>query len=418
MIDIKKIREDPGFFKKVIIRRQEKVDIDEIIGLDERRRKKIYDVENLKREKNKLSEEIGRLKKEKKDADKVMAKSKDLTAKIDALEVEIGEIEIKFNELLLWIPNIPHSSVPDEDAIVKEWGVLPKFDFEPLSHWDLGEALGIIDFKAAAKLAGSRFVLYKEVGALLERAMINFCLDVNTEEHGYKEISPPLLNNLECFVGAAEFPKLVEDMYQCKDDPLYLIPTAEVPLINLHREETLEEDKLPLCYTAYTACFRREAGSYGKDVRGMIRVHQFDKVELVKYTIPDKSYDELEKMVQDIEVILQRLGLPYRVKLLSASEMAFQSAKTYDFDVWSAGIQRWLEVSSVSNCEAFQARRANVRLKLKNGDLTYPHILNGSGVAFARTFIALIENNQTKDGKVIIPECLRPYMNGLEYIGR
>lgn len=418
MIDIKKLREEPESFKKMVRMRREKVDIDEVLVLDEKRRKIIFEIENDKRAKNKISEEVGNLRKEGKPADRLMSEGKELSDRIASRQEEMKKIEVRFNELLLWIPNMPNASVPDEDTVVRERGDLPTFDFQPLTHWDLGEALGIIDLKAAAKLAGSRFVLYKGLGARLERALINFCLEVHTGEHGYEEVSPPLLNNLDCFIGAAQFPKLVEEMYRCQDDPLYLIPTAEVPLINIHRDETIKEEGLPLSYAAYTPCFRREAGSYGKDVRGMVRVHQFDKVEMVKFVVAERSYEELEKMVSDAEEILKRLGLPYRVKLLSIGEMGFQSAKTYDIDIWAAGLQRWLEVSSISNCEAFQARRANIRLRLKNGELTYPHILNGSGVAFARTFIALVENYQTKDGRVLIPKALRPYMNDLEYIGR
>ncbi len=416
MVDIKRIREEPEFFKEMVRRRGEKINIDELLGLDEKRRKIIYEHDNLKRDKNKLSEEVGKMKKQGKPVDDLMARSRELSERLDHLQAEIKTVDDQFKELLLWVPNICHHSVPDEDRVARVRGKFPEFDFEPLAHWDLGEALGIIDFKAAVKLAGSRFVLFKGAGALLERALINFCLDVHTKEHRYKEISPPLLNNLECFLGAAQFPKLTDEMYGCKDDPLYLIPTAEVPLINMHREETFKEDELPLRYSAYTPCFRREAGSYGKDVRGMIRVHQFDKVEMVKFTTPDDSYDELERMVVEAEEILKRLDLCYRIKLLSAGEMGFQSAKTYDIEVWAAGLKRWLEVSSLSNCEAFQARRANIRLRLNNGELGYPHILNGSGIAFARTFIAIIENFQQKDGRVLIPECLRTYMNGMEYI--
>ncbi len=416
MIDIRRLRTEPEFIKSVVQRRGEKVDIDEIVSLDEQRRKKIFEVESLKKEKNRLSEEIGRLKKANQNLDEVTARAKLLSTKIDQLEQEIKDLQDRFDQLILWIPNIPHPSVPDRDLVIKEWGNIPEFDFTPLPHWNLCEALGIVDFQTSARIAGSRFVLFKGIGARLERALINFCLDIHTREHNYVEVSPPLLNNLECFIGAAQFPKLIDEMYQMKDDPLYLIPTAEVPLVNLHRDEILPEGSLPLNYVAYTPCFRREAGSYGKDVRGMIRVHQFDKVELVKYTTPSQSNNELERMVKEVEVILQRLSLPYRIKLLSIKEMGFQSAKTYDFDVWAPGVGAWLEVSSVSNCDAFQARRANIRIKLKDRTLTFCHTLNGSGVAFARTFIALIENNQTRDGRVRIPGPLIPYMDGIEYI--
>ncbi|MEO0094140.1 MAG: serine--tRNA ligase, partial [candidate division WOR-3 bacterium] len=302
-------------------------------------------------------------------------------------------------------------SVGDEDQIIGNWGEIPKFDFQPLAHWDLAPTLGIADFKAATKLAGSRFVLFKGKGALLERALVNFCLDYHRKYHGYEEISPPLLNLNVCFYNSGALPKLADEMYQCKDDPFYLIPTAEVPLVNIHRDEILREEDLPKCYVAYTPCFRREAGSYGKDVRGMIRVHQFDKVELVKITKPEDSYQEFEKMRQDVERIMQLLKIPYRVKLLAAKEMAFQSAKTYDIEAWAAGVGDWLEVSSISNCEDFQTRRANIRIRRKNGKLDYAHAMNGSGLAFARIFIALIENNQQKDGSIVIPEVLRPYLD-------
>lgn len=410
-MDLKFIRENSVLVKELLKRRGEKDTTDEILTLDQKRRRVQQARDNLRAELKQISKKIAE-KKEK----QLREDARKISDKIKELELELDKIETGINELVQYIPNIIHSSVPDSDQVIAEWGKIPEFNFEPLPHWELGEALKIIDLKRAAKLAGSRFVLFKGLGAQLERALINFCLEHHIRHHKYQEISPPALSLKECFYNTGALPKLASEMFQCVADPFYLIPTAEVPLVNLHRDEVLSEESLPFYYCAYTPCFRREAGSYGRDVRGMIRIHQFDKVELVKFTLLENSYDELEKMRQDIEEIMQLLQIPYRVKLLSAKAMAFQSAKTYDIDAWAAGCKSWLEVSSVSNCEDFQARRANIKVRRKNGNLEYVHILNGSGLAFPRIFVALVENNQTKDGRIIVPEVLRPYMNGIKEI--
>ncbi|MBM3314714.1 serine--tRNA ligase [candidate division WOR-3 bacterium] len=309
-----------------------------------------------------------------------------------------------------------HASVTAEEEIVAQWSEPSKFEFQPLAHWDLGEALGVIDLEAAARLTGSRFVVFKGAGALLERALINYFLDTNTRRHGYTEIAPPALANAATLEATGQLPHLESEMYATRDDAYYLVPTAEPMLVNYHRGETLDESRLPLKYVAHTPCFRREAGSYGKDVRGMVRVHQFDKVELVRLVRPGESYAALEEMRAEAESLLRDLGLPYRVKRLAAWDMAFQSAKTYDLEVWAAGQGRWLEVSSISNCEEYQARRGGIRVRGRNGRTFFPHALNGSALALPRVFVAILENFQQKDGSVLVPDRLRPYMNGLERI--
>jgi len=421
VMDLKFIRENPDLAKEVIRRRKERVDIDKILALDEKRRKMIKERDEKRRELRVLSESIGKkIRKTKGEGKKLEGikdaeieekkiEARELSGVIREMEENLARIEKELEELLILCPNIILPDVGDEERVIKEWGKKPGFDFEPLPHWTLGEALKILDLKASVKLSGSRFILFKGKGAILERALINFCLDYHTKRHNYTEISPPYLNKEECFFAAGDLPKLADEMYRIRDDPFYLIPTAEVPLINLHRDEVLREEELPKYYCAYTPCFRREAGSYGKDVRGIIRVHQFDKVELVKFTRPEDSEEELQKMVKDAEDILQELALPYRIKLLPCSDMAFQSAKTYDIEVWAAGVKDWLEVSSLSNCTDFQAKRTKTRFRRQDNSLEYCHILNGSGLAFPRLFIALVENNQRKDGKIIIPSVLHPY---------
>ncbi len=416
-MDLKFIRNNPDLAMEILRRRDEKISLDEILQLDEKRREIIKHRDQLRMHHRRISEQVAKIKKEKQDAGNLLNEAKELSEQIKTVEQELTVIENELENKIKFLPNVIHESVPDEDKIVATWGNKPEFTFTPLAHWDLCEALQIVDFNRASKIAGSRFVLFKGLGARLERALINFCLDIHIIKHGYQEINPPSLNLEECFYNTGALPKLADEMYRCTQDPFYLIPTAEVPLVNLHSNECLKEDELPKYYTAYTPCFRREAGSYGKDVRGMIRIHQFDKVELVKFTKPEDSFEELEKMRKDIEELMQMLAIPYQVKLLSAKEMAFQSAKTYDIEAWAGGIGAWLEVSSISNCVDFQARRANIRLRRKSGELEYVHILNGSGLAFPRIFIALIENNQQKDGSVIIPEVLRPYMGGISKIG-
>lgn len=421
MLDIKFIRENLEQVKTALKERGLKLEIDTLLKLDDTRRKTLIELEELRAQKNKANDEITALLKDKKDAKEKIVSMKAIAQKIDKLESTLKEAQQGLDTLLLNVPNIPHASIPRGDAskkeIVRSWGEPPHFDFKPLSHIELSQRLDIIDFGRAAKITGSNFVLFKGAGARLERGLINFMLDLHTKKHGYKEIAPPFLVNRASMTGTGQLPKLEEDMYRLKDDDLFLIPTAEVPLTNIFREEILEEENLPLYFTAYSACFRREAGSYGKDTKGLVRVHQFDKVELVKFVKPENSYDELEKLVQDAEEVLQLLGLPYRVAMLPTEDLSFSASKCYDFEAYASGIDKWLEVSSCSNFESFQARRANIKFRRKDTKkLEYVHTLNGSGIALARTVIALLENYQQKDGSIIIPEALRPYLDGKERI--
>jgi seryl-tRNA synthetase len=423
MLDLKFIRESPDLVKKSIKDRGLKLDWDDLIKFDDSRRKVLSELENLRAEKNKANDEITALLKARKDAKQKISSMKKIAESIDQLEEKLKEINAELDKLLLVIPNIPHASIPVGDAsckkTVRSWGELPKFDFKPASHIELSQHLDIIDFGRAAKITGSNFILYKGWGARLERALINFMLDLHTKKHGYTEVFPPFLVNRPAMTGTGQLPKLEEDMYRLKDDDLFLIPTAEVPVTNIFRDEILNEDELPIYYTAYTACFRREAGSYGKDTKGLIRVHQFDKVELVKFVKPENSYEELEKLVRDAEEVLQILGLPYRVAMLPTEDLSFAASICYDLEAYAAGIDQWLEVSSCSNFESFQARRANIKLRRKDTKkLEFVHTLNGSGVALARTVIAILENYQQKDSSVIIPEALRPYLDGNERISQ
>ncbi|MEO0067538.1 MAG: serine--tRNA ligase [candidate division WOR-3 bacterium] len=416
-MDLKFIRENPDEVRRILELRKSKIDIDAILELDKRRRALVQERDELRHKQKEVSEAVALAKKEKKEgSEQLLQAARELSDKIKELETELNRIEAQQENLIKLLPNRIHPSVTGEEEIVSTWGDLPVFGFQPLAHWDLAEALGIVDFEAATRLAGSRFVLFKGQGALLERALINFFLDTAIRKYGYTEIAPPVLANVPTLEAAGQLPNLETEMYCLKDDGLYLIPTAEPQLVAYYREKSLEEAQLPLKLVAYTPCFRREAGSYGRDVRGMIRIHQFDKVELVRLTRPETSYDALEEMRLEAESLLQALKLPYRVKRLAAWDIAFQSAKTYDLEVWAAGVKRWLEVSSISNCEEFQTRRAKIRVKSKNGKTFYPHALNGSALALPRTFIAIIENYQQKDGSVVVPEVLRPYMNGQERI--
>jgi len=408
-MDLKFIRDFPERAQEIVRRRRESVDILRILACDERRRELIRKRDERRRELNLLSERIGERIAKGEDATEEKENARRLSEAIRELEGEIVNLEKEIASLLALCPNVILPDVGDEERIVKEWGEKPHFDFTPLPHYEIGERLGILDLRTASKIAGSRFILFRGKGAILERALINFCLDYHTKRHNYTEISLPYLNREECFFAAGDLPKLADDMYKIEGEPFYLIPTAEVPLVNLHRDSVLKEEELPKYYCAYSACFRREAGSYGQKIRGIIRVHQFDKVELVKFTKPEESEKELEMMVRDAEDILQELNLPYRIKLLSAWDMAFQSAKTYDIEVWASGVGEYLEVSSLSNCTDFQAKRSKTRLRRKDGRLEYVHILNGSGLAFPRLFIALVENYQRKDGKIVIPPPLQPY---------
>lgn len=398
-------------------------------AIDARRRERITEVEQLKARRNKLSEEVARLKKSGQDATAVVEETRALKEKMEALDTGAGEGDEQLRAILQRIPNLPHESVPagssEHDNIeIKRWGEQPKFDFQPKPHWEIGEALGILDLERAAKLSGARFAVYWAEGARLERALINFMLDTHTREHGYTEVLPPFMVNSKSLFGTGQLPKFAEDLFRCVDEQGFqegqyrendhwLIPTAEVPVTNLYRDEILDEGKLPVSLTAYTPCFRSEAGSYGKDVRGIIRQHQFQKVELVKFTRPEESYNELEKLTANAEAILEKLGLPYRRMLLCTGDMGFSSAKTYDLEVWLPGQGLYREISSCSNFESFQARRANIRYRPQGkGKTEFLHTLNGSGLATGRTWLAILENYQRADGSVRIPEALIPYMGG------
>ena len=422
MLDLKLIRSEPAQVKDALKKRGQDVNnIDYILEIDGKRRKIIFDSTALKQERNEVSEEIARMKKEKKDAQAKIEAMREVSARIKEMDTEIKSIEQEIQNILLEIPNMVDDSVPvgaDEESNqeVRRWGKPRKFDFEPKAHWDLGEKLDILDFERGAKISAARFTVLKNEGARLERALINFMLDIHTKEHNYQEILPPFLVNAQTMVGTGQLPKFENDLFKTSDE-LYLIPTAEVPLTNLHQGEILSESSLPLYYTAYSACFRREAGSYGKDIRGLIRQHQFDKVELVKISKPADSFSELEKMTQNAEVILQRLELPYRTVVLSTGDIGFSAAKTYDLEVWLPYQEKYREISSCSNCTDFQARRANIRYREEeSGKVNFVHTLNGSGIAVGRTMVAIIENFQEKDGSIIIPDALRPYMNGLQKI--
>ncbi len=423
MLDLKFIRSNPEKVKEALNKRREKINLEEVLQIDQERRELIVEAGNLKETRNKVSEEIGRLKKEKKDAQEKILAMREVSDKIKELDNQIKEVEEKINQILLGIPNLPHESVPvGEDETgnkeVRKWGNPREFDFTPLPHWDLGEALDILDFERGAKVASARFTVLKGMGARLERAIINFMLDLHTKEHNYKEIFPPFLVNVATMTGTGQLPKFEGDLFKCENE-LYLVPTAEVPLTNLHQQEILKEEELPLYYTAYTACFRKEAGSYGQDVRGLIRQHQFNKVELVKICRPEDSYQELETLTQNAEEVLKRLELPYRVIVLCTGDMGFSSAKTYDIEVWLPAQGRYREISSCSNCEDFQARRAMIRYRSKDKEkVNFVHTLNGSGLAVGRTLVAILENYQEKDGSVLIPDALRPYMGGIEKITR
>lgn len=423
MLDIKLIREKASFAEKGLSAKKARVDLPGLLRLDEQRRELLTRVDGLRAKKNEANDEISRCIKEKRNPQEKIATMKDIAVEIDQLEPQVKQLESEIYNILLAIPNIPHDSVPvggpDKNAIVRSWGEPRKLDFPPQDHIALAESLDIIDFKRGSKLSGSHFILYKNDGALLERALINFMLDLHTREHGYQEMFPPILVNTASMTGTGQLPKMKEDMYCLELDDLYLIPTAEVPVTNILRDETLPEEKLPVYYTAYTPCFRREAGSYGKDTRGLVRVHQFDKVEMVKFVKPETSYDELEKLVGNAETVLQMLGLPYRVLMLASGDLSFAAAKCYDLEAYALGLDKWLEVSSCSNFEDFQARRANIRFRSNETKKTaFVHTLNGSGVALARTVIAILENYQTEQGDVMIPEVLRPYMHGKERLTR
>jgi len=420
MLDLKFIRENKDKVKEAIKNRGLKLDIDGMLDLDENRRKLLVETETLKAQRNKANDEIATLMKTKKNPKELIEKMKGVSQKIGDFDKKVGEIDQKLAKFMYSIPNIPDKSVPvggpECNKIIKSWGKTPTFDFEPKNHIDIAEKLGIISFGTASKITGSNFVLFMGLGARLERALINFMLDMHTKKHKYIEVFPPFLVNRRSMTGTGQLPKLEEDMYKLKDDDLFLIPTAEVPVTNIHANEVLDEERLPIYYTAYTACFRREAGSYGKDTKGLIRVHQFDKVELVKFVKPETSFDELEKLLKDAEEVLQVLELPYRINMLATGDISFSAAKCYDIELYAAGTDAYLEVSSCSCFTDFQARRANIKFRGKDKKPEYVHTLNGSGVALARLVVAILENYQDKDGNVRVPKALVPYMDGLEII--
>ena len=419
MLDIRRIRKNPEEVKKALGKRHGDFPIDEVLELDENRRKILTEVEDMKAKQNSVSKEIPKLKKEGKDPASLLVEMRELSNKIKELDVEVKEIDIKLRNTLLHIPNTPNESVvegkTDEDNVeIRKFGEPTKFNFEPKAHWDLGVDLDILDFERASKLTGARFSLFKGMGAKLERALINFMLNLHTEDHGFVEMATPFMVNRDSMTGTGQLPKFEDDMFYIPSKDYFLVPTAEVPLTNIYRDEILDEEMLPIYYTAYTPCFRQEAGSAGRDTRGLIRNHQFDKVELVKFSLPENSYDELEKLTNNAEEVLQRLGLPYRVVMLSTGDLGFSSAKTYDLEVWMPSYGRYVEISSCSNFEDFQARRANIRFRRKDTKkIEYVHTLNGSGLAVGRTLAAIIENYQQEDGSLIIPEALRPYVGGL-----
>jgi len=422
MLDIKFLRENPDKVKEALRLRGYEIDFDRFLSLEEERLKLLREIEQKRAIRNSVSQEIARLKKleDNSKIQSLILEMRQLGDEILILENKLREVDSNVQNFILYLPNIPHHTVPvgkdeTENVEIRRWGNPPEFDFEPLNHWDIGEILGIIDFERAGKIAGSRFAVMKGLGARLERALINFMLDLHTSK-GYIEIFPPLLVNRDTMTGTGQLPKFEEDLFKINEPELYLIPTAEVPVTNLHREEILSEDDLPIYYVSYTPCFRREAGSHGKDVRGLIRQHQFNKVELVKFVKPEDSYEELESLTQNAEEVLQRLGLHYRVITLCTGDLGFAAAKTYDIEVWLPGQKRYREISSCSNFEDFQARRANIRFRRRGKKGTeFVHTLNGSGLAIGRTVVAILENYQQKDGSVVVPEALRPYM-GIDVI--
>jgi len=415
MLDARFVREHIDVIKKSLMERNASIQFDEFLRFEEQRRTLLKEAEELRNKRNVVSEEVGKLRKQKQDAVKLIEEMKGVSDRIKELDEKLKSLEESTNEFLLNVPNIPHESVPvgrdeTENVVVRRWAEPRQFDFEPLNHWDIGETLGIIDFERAAKIAGARFSLTKGFGAKLERALMNFMLDQHATK-GYQEVLPPIIVNRDSMRGTGQLPKFEMELFRIVDPEFYLIPTAEVPVTNIHRNEILNEKDLPIYYTAYTPCFRREAGSYGKDVRGLIRQHQFNKVELVKFVKPEDSYDELESLTMNAEDILQKLELPYRVIALCTGDIGFSAAKTYDLEVWLPGQQKYREISSCSNFADFQARRANIRFKREGKKGTeFVHTLNGSGLAIGRSLVAILENYQQKDGSVIVPEALRQYM--------
>jgi seryl-tRNA synthetase len=424
MLDIKFIRENPDLVKEGVRLKNETVDIDDLLAKDERRRKIIFEVENLKKQRNENSKTVAIAKKEGKETVALIEETKSISGKIKLLDEELARLEQELKVIMSWVPNMPHKSTPrgtsaEDNVVVKEWGEKPAFDFKIKDHLELGDRLDILDFLRGGKISGTGFPVYKGLGARLERALINFMLDTHTSKHGYKEIFPPFVVNRTSMYATAQLPKLEEDMYLADKDDLFLIPTAEVPITNLHRDEIISQDQLPLKYVAYSACFRREAGSYGKETRGFLRVHQFNKVELINFSLPKDSYAMHEQMLKEATTILELLDIPYRVLMLATGDLSFGAAKCYDIETWSPAEEKWLETSSVSNMEEFQARRANIRYRRsEDKKLDFVHTLNGSGLATSRLMVSLLEQYQTDEGTILIPEVLHPYMGNLHTISK
>lgn len=421
MLDLRYIRQNPDVIRAMLEKRGEEGPLDEILELDEQRRGILVEVEKLKARRNQVSDQVAQLKREKQDASSIIEEMRTVSQTIRDYDEQLRVIDEQLLDRQLRIPNIPHESVPqgssDEDNVeIRRWGEPKEYSFEPVPHWDLGVDLDILDFERGSKVTGSRFYFLKGLGARLERALISFMLDLHTDEHQYTEIFPPVIVNKESAIGTGQLPKFGEDMFKLQGLDYYLVPTSEVPVTNLYRDEILDSTKLPIKHTAYSACFRSEAGAHGRDTRGVIRVHQFNKVELVKFVKPESSYDELETLVKDAELVLQKLGLPYRVTLMCTADLGFTAAKKYDIEVWLPSYGRYVEISSCSNFEAFQARRANIRFRNDDGKPEFVHTLNGSGVAIGRCLAAVLENYQQEDGSIVIPEVLQPYMGGLEKI--
>ena len=424
VLDLKFVREHWEEVKDRIGRRGQAIDWDSFARLDSERREILQETESLRAQRNQVSELIAEQKRKREDASSKIAQMKEVSSRIKELEARLNAIEENLRGLLLVIPNIPHESVVfgregTDNPEVRRWGEIPEFSFPPRPHWEIGEDLNILDFDRGAKITGARFTLYKGAGARMERALINFMLDLHTQAHGYLEVLPPFLVNRKTMTGTGQLPKFEEDLFKLADPDYFLIPTAEVPVTNIHQDEILDEEDLPLYYAAYTPCFRKEAGSYGKDTRGLIRQHQFNKVELVKFTTPETSYDELEKLTGNAEEVLKRLGIPFRTVMLCTGDLGFSAAKTYDLEAWLPGQDVYREISSCSNFEGFQARRANIRYRPRGKKGTeFVHTLNGSGLAIGRTLVAILENYQQEDGSVRVPEALWPYMGGTTKIER
>lgn len=421
LLDLKFIRSHQKTVQEALDKRNNDFDLEQLLDVDQERRSLIAESENLKNRRNTLSQEVGKLKAAKQDATQIMDEVRGISSQIKEMDQQLADLEDKLNQNMLMIPNIPHETVPvgsdeEDNVVLRIEGEPPKFSFTPLPHWDIGEGLDLLDFERGVKLATARFTVLKGWGAKLERALVNFMLDLHSTEHGYTEVFPPFLVNRQTMTGTGQLPKFEEDLFLCEKDDLFLIPTAEVPVTNLYSSEILPEEALPIYHTAYTACFRAEAGAAGRDTRGLIRQHQFNKVELVKFTTPEDSYLELEKLLNDAEEVLRRLKLPYRVVTLSTGDLGFSAAKTYDLEVWFPAAGTYREISSCSNFEDFQARRANIRYRPEQGAKPrFVHTLNGSGLAIGRTLAAVLENYQQEDGSVVVPEALRPYM-GIDVI--